>query len=242
MAFPRTRLILIRHGETAANVAGRMQGRGDDPLTPRGQGQVRAIAQRLKDEGYVVSAVYTSPLLRGRHTADTIAAEFDLISQTRDGLQEMNLGTLEGVSEAELAAAVPQQPDERYPSGESGREFVERVMGTLYGLVAAHPDETVVAVSHGAVISTALAIWAVGRGDAWRDYARRTAPFQSSNLTAAPRSLPSTIALICRLTDVVTVAVTSRCYSCGVVRGKSISTAFQSRNGLCLSNKSAIIA
>lgn len=170
MAFPRTRLILIRHGETEANVAGRMQGRGDDPLTPRGQQQVQAIAQRLKGEGQVVTAVYTSPLLRARHTADTVAAEFDLTSQTRDGLQEMNLGTLEGVSAAELAAAVPQQPDERYPGGESAREFVERIMGTLHGLVAAHPDETIIAVSHGGVISTALSIWSVGHGGAWRDY------------------------------------------------------------------------
>jgi broad specificity phosphatase PhoE len=82
----------------------------------------------------------------------------------------MHLGELEGVSAAELSVAVPATPDARYPGGESAREFVERIMGTFYGLVAAHPGEAIVAVSHGGVISTALSIWSVGHGGAWREY------------------------------------------------------------------------
>ena len=171
MSFPTTRLILVRHGETEANVAGRMQGRGNDPLTERGQQQVRAVAARLKREGHPVDAIYTSSLLRAQLTADVIGQELGLTPRLRDNLQEMHLGDLEGVSAAQLSAAVPATVDDSYPGGESAREFVERIMGALYGIVVAHTGGTVVAVSHGGVISTALSFWSVGHGGAWRDYA-----------------------------------------------------------------------
>ncbi len=166
-----TRLILIRHGETEANVAGRVQGRGNDLLTNWGSQQAAAIAGRIKREYPRVSAIYTSSLLRARLTAAVIGEVLELELRPRDGLQEMHLGQLEGVTSVQLAVAAPREPDERYPGGESAREFVERIMGTLYGLVMAHPAETIVAVSHGDVISTALSIWSVGHGSAWRDYA-----------------------------------------------------------------------
>jgi broad specificity phosphatase PhoE len=171
MSFAATRLLLVRHGETAANVAGRMQGRGDDPLTDLGRRQVRAVAERIQREAHPVTAVYSSPLLRARHTAELIAGLLALPLQLRDGLQEMHLGQLEGVTAAELAAATPTGPDARYPDGESAREFVERIMGTLHGLIAVHAGSTVVVVSHGGVIGTALSIWATGRGGAWREFA-----------------------------------------------------------------------
>jgi broad specificity phosphatase PhoE len=166
-----TRLILVRHGETEANVAGRMQGRGNDPLTPLGERQVRAVAERLRRESHPVTALYSSPLLRAQLTARAISAALDVPLRLRDGLQEMHLGELEGVSALELARAAPRDPDERYPGVESAREFVERVMGTLYGLTAAHPGETIVAVSHGGAISTALSIWVEGHGGLWMNYA-----------------------------------------------------------------------
>lgn len=171
MAYPTTRLLLVRHGETEANVAGRMQGRGNDPLTARGRQQVQAIAQRLQREAQTITAVYTSSLLRARLTAAAIGEALGLTPVLRDGLQEMHLGELEGVAPEQLVAAMPRTADERYPGGESAREFAERIMGTLYGIVAAHPGETVVAVSHGGVISTALSYWAHGHGYAWREYA-----------------------------------------------------------------------
>jgi 2,3-bisphosphoglycerate-dependent phosphoglycerate mutase len=168
--FPITRLILVRHGETEANVAGRMQGRGNDPLTARGQQQVRAVAARLKAEGHPVEAIYTSSLLRACLTAEAIGESLGLTPRLRDGLQEMHLGDLDGTSATTLEAAMPRTLDDRYPNGESIREFVERIMGAFYGIAMAHPGATVVVVSHGGVISTALSIWAHGHGHAWRDY------------------------------------------------------------------------
>lgn len=170
MTYPTTRLLLVRHGETAANVAGRMQGRGDDPLTERGLGQTRAVADRLQRESLPIEAIYSSPLLRARHTADRIGARLGLPIRLRDGLQELNIGALENASAGELAAATPKNIDEPYPGGESTREFVERIVGALSGITSAHPGGSVVAVSHGGVIATALAVFASGTGYAWRDY------------------------------------------------------------------------
>src|SRR5205807_3419323 len=67
-----TRLILVRHGETALTAERRYSGRGDVPLSPHGTEQVRAIAARLA--GLPVTAVHTSPLSRCTATADAIAA------------------------------------------------------------------------------------------------------------------------------------------------------------------------
>lgn len=170
MSYPVTRLLLIRHGETSANVDGRMQGRGDDPLTERGQQQVLAVAERLKREAHPVTALYTSPLGRARLTADAIGESLGVTPQPRDGLQEINLGSLEGASAAELAAVLASGPDTRYPEGESLREFVERSVGTMAGLIAAHPGETIAVVTHGGVISTVLSSWSDGYGHSWREF------------------------------------------------------------------------
>ena len=186
MTYPVTRLLLVRHGETAANVAGRMQGRGDDPLTERGQQQVRAIAERLGRAPQRPTALYSSPLGRARQTADAIGAALGFPVRLRDGLQELNLGRLEGASASELAAAVGNDPDARYPDGESLREFVERVVGTMAGLVAAHPGATIVVVSHGGVISTVLSTWADGYGRSWRDYLAHNCALSTVEFSSGP--------------------------------------------------------
>jgi probable phosphoglycerate mutase len=170
MTYPVTRLILVRHGETEANLAGRVQGRGNDPLTPRGEQQVRAVAARFKREGHPVEAIYSSSLLRARLTADAISEALNLPLRLRDGLQEMNIGDLEGASPAEMHAAAPRALDDGYPGGETLREFVERIMGAFYGIAMAHTGGTVIVVSHGGVISTALSIWKHGHGGAWREF------------------------------------------------------------------------
>lgn len=189
MNFPVTRLILVRHGETEANVAGRMQGRGNDPLTERGQQQVRAVAARLKAEGHPIEAIYSSSLLRASQTADAIGEELGLTPRLRDSLQEMHLGDLDGKDNSTLEAAMPRTLDESYPNGESIREFVERTMGAFYGIAMAHPGGTVVVVSHGGVISTALSIWSLGHGNAWRDFTPANCSLSSVEFQAGPQVL-----------------------------------------------------
>lgn len=169
-AYVPVRLILVRHGETAANIEGRMQGRGNDPLTERGRQQATAVAARLSREFAPIDAIYTSPLIRARTTAETIGAQVGITPRLRDGLQEMHLGELDGVSASDLAGAMPKDIDTAYPGGETIRGFVERIMGTLYGIVAAHPGKTIVVVTHGGVIGTALAHWTHGHGGAWQEF------------------------------------------------------------------------
>lgn len=170
MTYPTTKLILVRHGETTANAAGRVQGRTNDPLTKRGHQQVEAVARRLAEQRDEIEAIYSSSLLRAQLTATAIGAALDLPVRLRDALQEMHLGDLENIGAAELAGSVPHDPDDRYPNGESPREFVERIMGALYGIMAAHPGGTVVVVSHGGVISTAFSVWQHGYGNQWQRY------------------------------------------------------------------------
>ncbi|GIV97232.1 MAG: hypothetical protein KatS3mg057_1889 [Herpetosiphonaceae bacterium] len=165
-----TQLIIIRHGETQANVDGRMQGRGDDPLTARGRRQVEQIARRLAAEKPLPAAIYSSSLPRARATAEVIAQSLGLEPIMLDDLQEMHIGDLENATAEELETVQRSftSLDDRYPGGESIREFIDRIMGAFGRIVAIHRGQRVVAVSHGGVISTALAIWS-GR---WQPLAR----------------------------------------------------------------------
>ncbi len=131
MTYPTTKLILVRHGETTANVAGRMQGRTNDPLTEHGHQQAEAVARQLADQREEIEVIYSSSLLRAQLTANAISAALDLPVRSRDALQEMHLGELENIDAVELAASVPHDPNERYPNGDSPREFVERIMGAV---------------------------------------------------------------------------------------------------------------
>src|SRR5688572_16512040 len=69
-----TRLLLVRHGETEGNVNKVWHGELDAPLTERGQLQVAATANRLKQlhAQYPIDAFYVSPLPRAQSTADAI--------------------------------------------------------------------------------------------------------------------------------------------------------------------------
>jgi probable phosphoglycerate mutase len=89
-----TRLIAIRHGETAWNVDTRLQGHLDIALNLKGVWQAAQVAQALAGEP--VNAVYSSDLLRAWQTANAIAHATDapLIAQT--GLRERGFGTFEG--------------------------------------------------------------------------------------------------------------------------------------------------
>lgn len=189
MDAPITRLLLVRHGETEANVAGRMQGRGNDPLTPRGRQQARAVAARLKAAGQPIEAIYSSSLLRASQTADTIGAALGLTPRLRDALQEMHLGDLDGADNATLEAALPRTLDDSYPGGETLREFVERTMGAFYGVAMAHLGGTVVVVSHGGVISIALSIWSQGHGNAWREYTPANCAISTVEFQTGPQVL-----------------------------------------------------
>ena len=80
------RLLLVRHGETDWNAAGRIQGCTDTPLNARGRAQALALAGRLRDER--PQRLYTSPLRRARETAasrSAVSLLMPAITMTRSG-------------------------------------------------------------------------------------------------------------------------------------------------------------
>ncbi len=131
-------------------------------LADRGREQAADVADRIARLPRI-AAVYASPLERARETAEPIAAACRLPVTPDDGLLECDYGEWTGVSLRELRRRPEWKTIQRYPSGfrfpggESFTEMQARVTGALGRLVAAHPGQTVVAVSHADPIKVALA-------------------------------------------------------------------------------------
>lgn len=167
---PRTRLILVRHGETAANRELRYIGSRDDALTEHGHQQAELLAAALAP--LPISAIYASPRQRAADTAAPIAVALGLPVITTSELRENGFGVWEGMSRAEVlthsaeyAALLRRwEADTRIapPGGESITAMAERVTTFVAGLCAAHPGQTLLLVSHvgpiKAVISVALGV------------------------------------------------------------------------------------
>ena len=155
-----TRIILVRHGQTAWNNAARFQGHLDSPLTPEGLEQARALGRRL--EGEAIAAIYSSDLGRARQTAELIA-EFTGNAVAQDGrLRERGLGVFQGLSRAEARERYPadaeryfsRDPDFVVPEGESARGHFEKAFACLNELAPRHAGETIVVVTHGGLVSS----------------------------------------------------------------------------------------
>lgn len=154
-----TRLLLVRHAESVANADGRLQGSGDAPLSPRGEEQARRLAAWLRDSGPPADVLVSSPLQRARQTAEAISGALGMELLIRPGLREANLGNLEGADAQTLAAVIAAGGLRTEDGAETPRAFVERTIGALHGLLAAYEGQTLIVVTHGGVIATALAHW-----------------------------------------------------------------------------------
>jgi probable phosphoglycerate mutase len=157
-----TLVLLVRHGATATTgkvLPGRAPGLH---LADTGRGQAQRAAARLQALGRV-RAVYCSPLARTRQTASAIGAACGVPVRSRRGLLECDFGEWTGRRLAELRKRrewrqVQSYPSGfRFPGGESFAEMQQRMVATIAELVAAHPGEAVVAVSHADPIKAAVA-------------------------------------------------------------------------------------
>ena len=167
-----TRLILIRHAETEANVAKQVwQGSSDTPLTMRGERQVAATAAHVATlhRRSAVDVFYGSPLPRARRTAEAISRVIGLPVQIDPALREFDLGDWEGRTFADLEESEnlsnrwEADPHFAPPGGESPFHFQRRAVTAFERLASVHPDQTVLVVTHGAVIRNLLAVW-IGNG------------------------------------------------------------------------------
>ncbi|MHA7986430.1 histidine phosphatase family protein [Rathayibacter sp. CAU 1779] len=146
----RTLLTLVRHGETDWNRERRIQGSADIPLNDTGIAQAGAAAAGLADAGY--SAVYSSPQSRALATARIIARAMGAADPRTDAdLRERSFGEAEGLTDPEITERFP---DDDVPGLESRRSVVERALPVLERIAARHPGESVLVVTHGAVISS----------------------------------------------------------------------------------------
>ncbi len=161
-------LILVRHGETAANSQGRLQGRVETGLNERGREQAERLANAVAALDPV--AIVSSPLRRTRETAAAIGAATGLDVEIDERLIELDYGDWEGSRFADLPDGAfdtwRADPTFTPPGGESLVALRARVVPCLEDLLdRQHP---VVAVSHVSPIKAAV-IWALGVGDstAW---------------------------------------------------------------------------
>lgn len=162
-----TRLILVRHGETEANLLQVWHGSMDAPLTERGQRQVAATAARFADCAQCgpIDRLYVSPLPRARSTAAAIGAAIGQELVINEELREFSIGDWEGrtyrdlIDNEQLWKHWAADPDFAPPNGESPNSFAARVVVALRDLAASHPRQTVVAVTHGGVIGVVLDQW-----------------------------------------------------------------------------------
>jgi ribonuclease H / adenosylcobalamin/alpha-ribazole phosphatase len=159
-----TRLVLVRHGSTAHSPEKRFSGRNELPLTAAGRAQAAALARRAPTFG-AVTAVISSPLLRARQTAEVVAAALGLPVEIDDDLAELDFGTWEGLTFGQACAddasaldAWLASPDVAPPGGESFTALARRVGRGRDSVIAAHPRQTVVVVTHVSPIKTLLRI------------------------------------------------------------------------------------
>jgi broad specificity phosphatase PhoE len=170
------RLLFVRHGESAGNVLGVIQGRADYPLTPRGVEQARALAAKLAADSASgdlapVAALYTSPLARAAATAAEIGRALAVAPTPDPDLQECDCGDATGLTWDEFADRHPawaakvatnvggQIVDEVWPRGETTPAFRARCRRAVERIAGRHGGEpaTVIIVSHGGAISWMLA-------------------------------------------------------------------------------------
>ena len=153
-----TRLIAVRHGETAWNVDTRIQGQLDIGLNATGARQAQQLGAALADE--TVAAVYASDLSRAWDTARAVAASLGLEVVAEPRLRERAFGHFEGRTFADIEANSPDEarrwrtrdPEFAPEGGESLIVFRQRVTAVAAELAARHPGDQVVLVAHGGVM------------------------------------------------------------------------------------------
>ena len=160
MSMNTTRILAIRHGETAWNVDTRIQGHLDIPLNAQGLRQAAHLAQALA-QGDAVDAVYASDLSRAHATASAIAQALQQSVTAHPGLRERHFGEFQGRTFAEIEVELPEHawhwrkrtPDWVPPGGGESLEMLrERILKTVDELAARHTGQQIVLVAHGGVL------------------------------------------------------------------------------------------
>jgi len=171
-----TRLILVRHGQTAANIDGRLGSRSDIPLDETGLKQVELAAQRLKS--FPAAALFVSPQLRTQQTAKAIALQLNLEMQVCEELNEYYFGKISNMLIQEIEKEYPDtyadirqwldaRPEDhalrpQFTGAERMDDFVDRILKFTETIIEKYPGKCVIAVTHLGIIKAVLTQMAGG--------------------------------------------------------------------------------
>jgi probable phosphoglycerate mutase len=149
-----TTIHLARHGETDWNRELRWQGHADPPLNALGRQQASSLAESLA--GMRIAAVYASDLRRASETAEIVAGRLGVPLRLDAALRELDVGSWEGRTLAELEARQPhavarwqESGEPGWDGGESHGDMAARVLEAIRSIAGEHVGEEVLVVSHG---------------------------------------------------------------------------------------------
>jgi broad specificity phosphatase PhoE len=153
-----TRVLLIRHGQSEGNAAGRFGGHTATPLSTRGRKQAEATAQALSTEN--INAIYSSDLSRAVETAMPLARLTGLDVEQSSAFRERGVGVMEGLTFEEAAAQHPEQYaalirrdlEHVLLGGESYRQMLDRASRQLDHAIEQHKGERLCVFSHTGTI------------------------------------------------------------------------------------------
>jgi probable phosphoglycerate mutase len=155
----RTRLILVRHGQTADNARRVFQGQHGGSLDEIGREQAALVGARLGRSAQAFTALYASDLTRANETAMAISARVNLSVISEPRLREVDVGAWSGQSYDEIARQFPDEwaawkagQDVPRGGGESYQALANRIGAVLREIAERHREQTVIVVSHGAAI------------------------------------------------------------------------------------------
>jgi alpha-ribazole phosphatase len=157
-----TFVYLLRHGETTWNAERRFQGAQDSPLSARGRRQVHLLVEALR--AVPVAAVYSSPLVRARETAQAVGTFHGVPPTGVEDLRELEMGAWENRLLDEIAVEDGTRMEAwrtmphtvRMPGGESLADVQGRALSAFRELSTRHHAQAIVLVAHGGVNKTIL--------------------------------------------------------------------------------------
>lgn len=160
-----TQLLLVRHGQTSWNAAGRWQGHADPGLSALGREQARALAEALaaarsRDPIPRWSGIVASDLRRARETASAIATLLELPIETDRRLRELDVGAWSGLTRSEIERLDPEALQRfeagdifaRPGGGESRHELRRRALDFATDLARQRPGEAWIVVTHRGIV------------------------------------------------------------------------------------------
>ena len=154
----KTIIYLVRHGQTQWNVAHKLQGHQDSPLTELGVRQAEWLGESLANEP--LDVIYSSSSLRARRTAELISDTREIEILESHDLKEINLGIWEGKTQAEVKEADPEQFDYFWndpakfhvQSSETYQEVSNRSIDLVHKIIHANQGKSILIVTHTVVV------------------------------------------------------------------------------------------